>query len=97
MTTFQQEFNILKNKLSEEFKNKLLHLENEFNTEKRNLENSANKWVSEQTENISIRLKSTEMDFKKFVFFIKFNRYDKYNKSFILIIFKILIKNKIDQ
>ena len=70
MTTFQQEFNILKNKLSEEFKNKLLHLENEFNTEKRNFENSANKWVSEQTENISIRLKSTEMDFKKFVFLL---------------------------
>ena len=81
MTTFQQEFNILKNKLSEEFKNKLLHLENEFNTEKRNFENSANKWVSEQTENISIRLKSTEMDFKKFVFLL--NLIDIINRLYL--------------
>ena len=67
MTTYQQEFNILKNQLSEEFEKKLLHLE--FNTEKRNFENSAYKWVSEQTENIRIQLKSTEIDFKKFVFY----------------------------
>ena len=85
MTTFQQEFNILKNKLSEEFKNKLLHLENEFNTEKRNLENSANKWVSEQTENISIRLKSTEMDFKKFVFLLNLiDMINIINRSYLL-------------
>ena len=85
MTTFQQEFNILKNKLSEEFKNKLLHLENEFNTEKRNFENSANKWVSEQTENISIRLKSTEMDFKKFVFLLNLiDMINIINRSYLL-------------